>query len=75
LEQNRFSSATDGSVSTTDAGSGTGAAGTVVIPAPRCCAADRVDNNRRVGRDPARAEPMGDVESREDTPVPVVTPV
>jgi hypothetical protein len=50
----------------TERGSGTGAGGTDVMPAPRRCELVRVEPRRRVGRlDPARAEPMGELESRE----------
>ena len=48
VEQKRLSSATDGSASTTERGSATGAAGTFVMPAPRCW-----DPVRR-GHQPAR---------------------
>src|SRR6478672_6881079 len=63
-EQNRFSSGTDGFSSTAERGSATGAAGTLVIPAPRCCTRLVAVTNRRVGRlRPARAEPIGVLDS------------
>jgi hypothetical protein len=47
-------------------GSGTGAGGTDVMPAPSCRARVRVEPSRLVGRvAPARAEPMGELDSRE----------
>ena len=59
-EQNRFSSGTEGSVSTIDRGSAIGVAGTLVIPAPRCWTRELAVTRRRVGRlRPARAEPIG----------------
>jgi hypothetical protein len=68
FEQNRFSSATSGLAMTTDAGSGTGADGTVVIPAPWCWMRAVPLTSRRVGRlSPARAEPMGLLESFVDS--------
>ncbi len=49
---------------TTDCGSGTGADGTVVMPAPRCWIRAVALTRRRVGRlRPARAEPMGELDS------------
>ena len=67
-EQNRFSSATSGLAMTTDCGSGTGADGTVVIPAPRCWIRLSRSTRRRVGRlRPARAEPMGVLDSLVET--------
>ena len=55
-------------------GSGTGAAGTVVIPAPRCWVRLLEGTRRRVGRvEPVRAEPIGVLDSRIDTPVRVAT--
>ena len=58
--QKRFSSATSAFLRTTLRGSGTGAAGTEVMPAPRCWVRVRFVTNRRVGRvPPARAEPSG----------------
>ena len=64
LEQKRFSSGTSGLAITTDWGSGTGADGTVVMPAPRCWIRAVARTSRRVGRlRPARAEPMGELDS------------
>jgi hypothetical protein len=49
----------------TERGSGTGAGGTDVMPAPRRCDVVRVEPSRRVGRvEPARAEPIGELDSR-----------
>src|SRR5689334_9944381 len=59
-EQKRFSSGTDGFASTAERGSATGAAGTFVMPAPRCWTRFVAVTSRRVGRlRPARAEPIG----------------
>src|SRR6478609_1719798 len=64
LEQKRLSSGTSGLAMSTDCGSGTGADGTVVMPAPRCWIRDVALTSRRVGRlRPARAEPMGELDS------------
>ena len=47
-----------------DRGSAIGAAGTLVIPAPRCCTRLLAVTRRRVGRlRPARAEPIGVLDS------------
>jgi hypothetical protein len=49
---------------TTDRGSGTGADGTVVMPAPRCWIRLVAVTKRRVGRvRPARADPIGELDS------------
>ena len=64
LEQKRLSSGTSGLAMSTDCGSGTGADGTVVMPAPRCWIREVALTRRRVGRlRPARAEPMGELDS------------
>jgi hypothetical protein len=50
----------------TSRGSGTGAGGTDVSPAPSRCEWVLVEPSRRVGRvAPARAEPIGELDSRE----------
>src|SRR6478609_10635655 len=68
-EQNRLSSGTCGLASTTDFGSGTGADGTVVMPAPRCWMRLLAATSRRVGRlDTLRAEPIGVLASFEEIP-------
>jgi len=57
----------------TERGSGTGAGGTDVMPAPRRCELVRVEPRRRVGRvAPARADPMGELDSRAALLVRVV---
>src|SRR5438093_13465570 len=66
-EQKRFSSGTSGLAMTTDCGSGTGADGTVVMPAPRCWIRAVALTSRRVGRlRPARAEPIGVLDNLVD---------
>ena len=55
LAQNRLSSATSGSAMMTERGSGTGADGTEVMPAPRRWDWVRVEPRRRVGRVDAAA--------------------
>jgi len=73
LAQNRLSSDTSGLAMITERGSGTGAAGTDVMPAPRRCVLVRVEPRRRVGRVPcARAEPIGALDSREELLVRVL---
>jgi hypothetical protein len=67
-----LSSETSGFLSTTLRGSGTGAAGTEVIPAPRCWVRVRALPNRRVGWLPVRAEPSGVEPSRVDTALRLV---
>jgi hypothetical protein len=50
----------------TERGSGTGADGIDVMPAPSRCDVVRVVARRRVGRvEPARAEPIGELDSRD----------
>src|SRR5436309_6177940 len=69
-EQKRFSSGTSGLASTTDRGSGTGADGTVVMPAPRCWVSAVDATRRRVGRVvPLRAEPIGVLDNFSEMPV------
>jgi hypothetical protein len=54
-------------------GSCTGAGGTDVMPAPSRCEWVRVEPRRRVGRvAPARAEPMGELDSRDELLVRVL---
>src|SRR5262245_61894349 len=68
--QNRLSSGTSGLAMTDERGSGTGADGTVVMPAPRCCVRALDATRRRVGRlVPARAEPIGVDDNFVEIPV------
>jgi len=73
LEQNRFSSVIWGSAMITERGSGTGAGGMDVIPAPsrdvRVCVVLRL----RVGRvPPRRADPIGALNRRDELLVRVL---
>ncbi|GIG23106.1 hypothetical protein Cch01nite_38300 [Cellulomonas chitinilytica] len=74
--QNRFASGTCGSAITEPSGSGTGAGGTVVRPAPSRAPRSRVDEvpTRRVVLDPVaavRADPSAAVASRLELVRPV----
>jgi hypothetical protein len=73
LAQNRLSSDTSGLARISERGSGTGAAGTDVMPAPSRCDLVRVVPRRRVGREPpARAEPIGSLDRRDELLVRVL---